>query len=459
MEIRKSSYVIDVKLDGTDDKYMLVHGYTGAIDIVSENVVAYLDNISNIQFKDIQISQSTLDSLEKRGYLTVKTEEEEVAFVKKMANVMHKLAKLKEARFGFIVSYDCNFRCPYCYEAKISGHGSKWSKQKFTTALVDKAYAAMLNMQKRREIQIHRNPLLLYGGEPLLKENKDIVSYIVQRGHDLGYRFFAITNGYEIDEYADLLEPSKIAMVQVSIDGWKTDHDKKRIHHKNGGTFDKIIRNIGMALEKGVYVSVRMNTDMKNFDGMHQLGDYFKENGFSDKKNFQFTSSLLVNYLQSTSNKNIEYMSRTEFNRKHFLEKFPYRFEDGGCTNDIERTIGTKKRMKLSPVYCGAQTGEYIFDPYGKIYSCWHSIGKPDAIIGDYNESDIQWYPFLEKILSRNVGNLELCCRCKYALLCRGGCMTVASMERMEITSYQCEDYDATFKTITNKIFSEYDID
>jgi hypothetical protein len=42
--LRKSSYTISVKLEVEEDKYMLFHGYTGAIDVVTENVVNYLNN-------------------------------------------------------------------------------------------------------------------------------------------------------------------------------------------------------------------------------------------------------------------------------------------------------------------------------------------------------------------------------------------------------------------------------
>jgi uncharacterized protein len=133
---RFSSYSISVKLDNEEDKYMLIHGYMGAIDIVSEKVINYLDNANNLENASAKISESTFNTLQNRGYLTTKSENDEVLFVKKMADLMHRKAKLTQCHFTFLVSYDCNFRCPYCYEAEISSYGSKWSKQKFTTQLV-----------------------------------------------------------------------------------------------------------------------------------------------------------------------------------------------------------------------------------------------------------------------------------------------------------------------------------
>ena len=39
---RVSSFLIPVKLENTDNQYMLIHGYTGAIDVVEGHVVEYL---------------------------------------------------------------------------------------------------------------------------------------------------------------------------------------------------------------------------------------------------------------------------------------------------------------------------------------------------------------------------------------------------------------------------------
>lgn len=77
----------------------------------------------------------------------------------------------------FMVTYDCNFRCPYCYESEVSEGGRKWTKKTFTKDLVDRAFDAMLEIEPNR--QKHSNLITLYGGEPLLAQNHDIIKYIV----------------------------------------------------------------------------------------------------------------------------------------------------------------------------------------------------------------------------------------------------------------------------------------
>lgn len=37
--LRTSSYMIPVKLESEKGKYMLIHGYTGAMDIVTEHLL------------------------------------------------------------------------------------------------------------------------------------------------------------------------------------------------------------------------------------------------------------------------------------------------------------------------------------------------------------------------------------------------------------------------------------
>ncbi|WP_300935138.1 hypothetical protein [uncultured Muribaculum sp.] len=71
--LHKSYYTITVKLQAEDNKHMLIHGYTGAMDIVDSNIVNALnaENISSV------LSEDEISLLSQRGYLTNKNVEEE----------------------------------------------------------------------------------------------------------------------------------------------------------------------------------------------------------------------------------------------------------------------------------------------------------------------------------------------------------------------------------------------
>ena len=47
MKYRKSSYTIAVCVDEKDKQYMLIHGYTGAIDLISEKLYSILNSFSH----------------------------------------------------------------------------------------------------------------------------------------------------------------------------------------------------------------------------------------------------------------------------------------------------------------------------------------------------------------------------------------------------------------------------
>lgn len=88
--IRKSSYTIPIKLDTEEEKYLLVHGYTGAIDLVTAEL---LSKINHIEENEEAIEVSLKDRLMKRGYLTTKTIKEENMHVAHIVRLLHTSVK------------------------------------------------------------------------------------------------------------------------------------------------------------------------------------------------------------------------------------------------------------------------------------------------------------------------------------------------------------------------------
>lgn len=129
MMYRRSNYCISAELEETDGKTMMLHSYTGAMDVVKRHIADFLQTHSRFTEDEISFSKETLQLLIARGYVTTKTAAEERDYVCRFANLLHKDSKRHTKGFVFMVSYDCNFRCPYCYEAGISGNGHKWSKK------------------------------------------------------------------------------------------------------------------------------------------------------------------------------------------------------------------------------------------------------------------------------------------------------------------------------------------
>ena len=61
--LRLSSYTIQVELNDRKNQVLLIHGYTGAVDIVSKELASTLNHCN-------QLPESCIAKLTERGYLT-----------------------------------------------------------------------------------------------------------------------------------------------------------------------------------------------------------------------------------------------------------------------------------------------------------------------------------------------------------------------------------------------------
>ena len=450
---RKSSYLIDVGLEGESGKHMFIHGYTGAIDVVSDRVSAFLKKHMSFTEGDIEFSKETFDVLTARGYVTRKTKEEEHDYVSRLAALLHRDSKRYGKSFMFLVSYDCNFRCPYCYEAGISGNGRSWSKKTFTKELVDNAYDAMVEIEPDREK--HHKTITLYGGEPLLKENVEIVRYIVNKGTELGYNFHAVTNGHDLDYYEDILALDSFNFLQITLDGDREMHDSRRFHYETGKSFDKVFANIKLALDNNVKVGVRFNADANNYMEIPKLEKLFKEAGYSDNKNFSFNAALLQDENPEAKNENISYVRREEFNRMYKEAGLNISHQDYGLYEKLMSALKNNRCIRFHSIFCGVQSGSYIFDPLGDIHTCWDMVGIKKYAIGTYS-SGLEWNENLKDWHGRNIGNTPQCSHCRYALLCGGGCLgKTLKKKNDDFKASYCDGYADTVRLMANKAYKE----
>lgn len=445
--LRTSSYLIPVKLENEEGKHMLIHGYTGAVDIISKELLSKINSISI----ENNLSKELLISLQKRGYITTKTKNEEHDYVARIAEALWKQCKILNTSFTWVVTYNCNFRCPYCFEGRDKKDGT--CQLVFTKEQVDIAYEAQDKIQPHKELR--KNVITLYGGEPLLGENKEVVNYIVEEGRKRGYKFVAVTNGYEIDHYLNLLSTDGIYKLQITIDGPKEIHNQRRIHYKGYDTFDKIVANVKLALDKGVKVVVRMNSDNRNIEQYIELKKYFEQLGYLTYSNFELYCAILKDNtsMSSSEHEGINFLSPLSFLAKQKQQDLTYLTGDSNIYKNIYNALSNKRPITFKSISCAAQASGYVLDSLGHIYPCWEVIGKNDCIEGRYSEDGVVWD---DKVLNQwrntNISQKEPCCHCKYALICGGGC----PYYHMQGNSIQCSIFQNIFNKAVNKAFVDF---
>ncbi len=460
--MRASSYVITVALPASNE-CLLVHGYTGAIDVVPRGVVTALRNGSF----DLLLPKD-LDALVKRGYITDKTKDEEQVWVVSLARLFHKRASRFHS-FMFLVTYDCNFRCTYCCETGISDSGRSWTGEKFSRAATDAAYEVIDNVDTKNPL---KGNITLYGGEPLLMKNSTEVHYIVENGLKRGYRFGAITNGYELEFYQDILGTCAINFLQVTIDGEPTVHDRRRRHMSGYGTFNKIFENISLALEAGSRVNVRINVDGRNISQLLGLAEFISAKGFDRKSNFQcYVAALRMHHENFTTGGplvcgdescgGVSVLSRRKVAQflQTFHQEYPeFSFIQGShfwLKDEIKRVIRTRNAFRFRGWFCGANVGYMIFDPRGDLYTCWDDVGMTSARVGRFIPDLSYDEEMLGKWNERTIVNMKICSMCKYALFCGGGCGAMANLEFGRIDHLHCDEYPKMFKESAVRAYLE----
>ena len=112
--------------------------------------------------------------------------------------------------------------------------------------------------------------------------------------------------------------------------------------------------------------------------------------------------------------------------------------------------ISNKRAISLSPTHCNAHYSNFVFDPFGNVYSCLAVIGEKKHCIGYYNQNGINWKDEQKKKWHERTPT-KRCDNCKLILLCGGGCFVKA----MESSDTFCDSYYDRLKYVVKKIYVE----
>ena len=302
-------------------------------------------------------------------------------------------------------TFDCNFRCVYCYEK---------DRYKYHT-MSDEVAAALIEMVKEKAGNISKLAVTWYGGEPLLamgmveKLSKEFISICEENNID--YYAAAVTNGYLLTENtARKLKELRVNVVQITLDGPEEIHNKKRPLVNGGETFGRIIENLKEAAVFFDEINIRVNCDKDNMSYYADLYNDIKSIGLNNIKmypapirDFDGCFNGGSCYVRE-SFKDAEYeiyksLGKEIFNR-YIVDKYP-------ATNWN---------------YCSAVTENcMIVAPNGDLYRCWVDLGKQDKAFGNIlDRDDIKMNNYLQYY--SNPTKEKECGQCSLYPICLGGC-------------------------------------
>lgn len=478
--LRLSNYIIFTDLN--DGDVLLVHGYSGAWDLVSKDLALSLQSYGrgdkftpldggNWTYEiaaDRQVSSLSGQLIElfiRRGYLTDLSAEAEQELVSSTAARLHSIAKRESPSYVFTLSYNCNLRCAYCFQDNLRSDPANAERLiVMSPGMADRIFEAMPQIEAKQSPsgagkaeQDKARRITLFGGEPLLKRHRPIVEHIVKRARENEFSSLsAITNGTELQHFTDLIGKDGISFLQITFDGAPDEHNRRRVGLSKIPTFDLIADNIDLALSLGTQIKLRINVDRENVQTLPELADIIVSRGWSENALF---SSYATPVHESAGNEHESCgfgswtLSKTisELKQTH-----PNLAVISGSDTPLQRRIQDILRgdsdplLSFQPTYCGAHTSVWVFDALGDIYTCWERAGDVSARVGRLSlKGDLS---FDESRLNlwrgRSVSSNPTCRRCPFAFYCGGGCALLAEMKNGAFNSNYCDNFAKRFRTI-----------
>ncbi len=447
--IKLSNYEIMMPLD--DSWILLVNGLYCAFDVVDREEGKAL---SEGRFESI--SDEEIKRLTARGHLT-EDPGTELEDLKLMAGYYRKYYAESDLSLLILPTYDCNFRCPYCFERHRLSNGQEWLGRTMTKEMVDAVFEAV---EKEKKRGVKAKSCQLYGGEPFLEKNKELVRYIVKKASDAGMALSAVTNGYSLDCFSDLLDEYHFESMQITLDGVKEDNDRLRVYTGGGGSFDKILENISLAVSKGIRISIRINTGRSNLERVHLLKKVFEERGLTDSPEFSYYYAPTQGEDDCGTNSGLRYREIVETlvrNGFELNEAMKHVSHYSTFMNAIRDLIEKQEYYKPTDSHCGAEKMMYLVDPEGSIYTCWDFVAMEDMRVGrvDVEKGKFAYNFSLLKWNFRNVQNMPECMKCPYVFICGGGCAACSYRETGDFSDPYCGEIKEIFYDSATKVCRE----
>lgn len=320
---------------------------------------------------------------------------------------------------------DCNARCFYCYEM-----GRKRQNMSEQTAHDVADY-----------IIRHRGnetlTLAWFGGEPLF--NKSVIDIITRDLTDAGvvFRSRMTSNGYLFDEELVKIAKEKwnLGIIQITLDGTEEVYNNtKAFIYRDGSAYQRVMRNIGLLLDAGIYVQIRLNMDAKNYEDLMNLADILSER-FSDRENFR----VYVAVLQGRGAIN-KFETQDELLQKY--RQLYKKLKRNGLTG--QKYLLTKFRLNA----CMADDdGHVTILPDGRLGKCEHETEKEliGSIYVDTIDSNIiaSWK---ERI------RVPMCKTCPYYPICQ-------FLKKCDWQNEECTELDRalTYMRLEERILNTYE--
>ena len=448
--LRVSLYETILPLPGDPTLAAAVNGLYGAVDLITAEESRILEMSVKEAASLSSLPEDTAERLLSRGHLVTEGEAEERENSKILSRLHWLVPYRKFVDIVIMPTYNCNFRCEYCFERARLDRGAEWLAHRMSPETVEALFHQLADLQ-RRGIVVRK--AILYGGEPLLRSNRDLVAELIRRGREMGIHWAAVTNGYDLDHFLDLFSPEWIDFLQITVDGPAPVHDSRRFLAGGQGTFERIMANIRLALDKEIPIQVRTNVNRANLREAIGLREEYRSRGFLNHPYFHFYYKATLGCFeddpanaitdeeiyQALRDSGVEEKEAISLCRVHLA-----------MSQWAATAFSGKTYPQLRPAFCGAHSDMLVVDPDGTLYACWDMVSMEEHAIGFLDQDRGRFlYNFnLPKWRNRTVDNMADCRDCPVQMLCGGGCAVEAEGEHGDRNRGYCGSMKEAFRDV-----------
>jgi len=406
MKCKKS--IFNTTVDELEDGRKLIYNtYSGVYGIMDKKTQAVYEGIEDFISEGVLDKEilKSVDIMQKAGYI-VDVMKDELATLKTERAII----RYRSSTLGLTIAptMDCNMCCPYCYEE---------NRNIVMNEEIQEALVCFLKDKLNADSNLTNVNIVWFGGEPLMQ--KEIIYSLSQKiidlckESDIRYSAGIITNGILMDKETArrLVEDCKVTRAQITIDGMKELHNKRRILISGEDSFEIITKNIE-ACKDIIPIYIRVNVDRENASEIETLTKYFlEEKGWADRPSFYLSPVELNNSTCDIAN--AACLQGEEFGE---MDIACVKANYAANRELVANTFFPRRR----PMFCGGEgTFSYVIDPDGDFYNCYRQMGKKECSTGHISKSFLITTEY-GKWLHADVP--EKCEKCEYLPMCMGGC-------------------------------------
>jgi uncharacterized protein len=436
------------KLVPHQDGTILFNLVSGALVLLTDRTEAEYRRLMDGDYSNV----SLVNTLRRLGFV-VGDVDERMAMREKYEEIIN---NCKVKNLYIVVTDRCNLGCHYCYEDK-----TQWIRMDERTQEQVKKFGVRFLTETPTEYF----GIGWYGGEPTMNipaiENLSSFFGDFCREHGITFFQMMVTNGTTFtDAMAErLVVDLGIRKMQITIDGFKPDHDRNRPfltsleekemspvqieqrkklnprftslpvlgqpapRPKIKSSYDVIMANLDKLISRGALISLRMNVDRDSIRRVEFLLDelyakgYFQEN---ERGGILYAYAAPIFDGGCGSNKS-HYKTMT---KQEFSEEVS-RIRDWYKRHSIP-FFDHHNQMKFTGDTCTAnKRWEYVINPDGTLTKCWHHAAQPEHAIGHVADE----HPFVDfRSIKGNTFHQfnpftdPECYNCEVLPVCMGGC-------------------------------------